>query len=245
MLPVWLANELPSKCQCGWDIVDNDNLTARHCRNPICPYHMGVRIEKLAKALNIVGVGEKTALNIALTHKFYTHLQAIPHLTSEKPTVRLEDLPKLIQIDGVDKVFEPYLKGKCDLEEAIASMPPDIAAYAPYLRDGARYVNIQQSETRAGELVNVMITGELKGWSSRGSFLDYLNQRFGQYIQFRDCGVRKTNVFCLIKEHDTPMHSKTQIALSRGILIVTPAELLAQLINKFEGDDTNDASAVL
>ena len=241
MLPAWLSAELPTKCKCGWAIADNDNLTARHCTNPVCKYHMAVRIEKLAKALDVQGIGEKTALQMALNHPlFFTHMQAIPLMLREKPTVLLEDLPKLVQIDGVDKAFDAYLKGKSDLEEAIASMPHELQCYAPQLRIGAQYVNIKQLPKRSDEVFNVMMTGELKGWPARGMFLDYLNERFGKYVQFRDVGVRKTNVFCLICEDGTAMHNKMKIALERNIPIVTPAQLLQQLINTFEGDDTND-----
>lgn len=241
MMPAWLSSELPAKCKCGHPIIDNENLTARRCSNLLCKYHMAVRVEKLAKLLNIVGFGEKTALSYVENYKFAGHMEYITVMCKEKPTILLEDFPKYLQIEGVTKQLDPYLKGKCDLEDAIKALPPNLARYALPMRLGARFVNFKQIAKRSDTIYNVMMTGEVHGWSTRQAFLSYLNERFGKYCQFNDVGVRKTNVFCLIKEDDTPMHNKTKIALERNIPIFTPTLLLQMLIKVYEEDDTSDS----
>ena len=241
MMPPWLERELPSLCDCGYPILDNERLTHRYCCNPVCPHHMGVRIERMVKALGYKGIGEKTAYAYAKSQKHQKHFEYIPDILPTKPKLKLEDFPKILQVEGIDKAVTRYLKGKSDIMEVFNSVPQEYYDFVCEMMELANYVEIEQLPVRSDVIYNVMVTGQFKGWPSRDQFLEYLNTRFGQYCQFHNVGVRKTGVDFLIREEDTPAHNKTKIAIERKIPMVTPAALVALLEYTFEGDE-NDIS---
>lgn len=243
IMPYWLAEALPTKCACGGLIKDNETFTKRWCSNPICPYHMAMRVEKMCKSLGFVGVGEKKALEIVQVVPKAFHWEYLPLITSEKPTILLEDLPAIAQIEGFDKQLIPYLKGKDDIEEAIQSFPPNLRPTIGPLRMCASAFNIKKLPKSSNKVLRIMITGEVHGFSSRQAFIHYLNNEFGSLVQVIDVGVRKTGVKYLIRETDAPIHNKTKIAVERNIPMITPAALIAALRNLMDERSAEDGTS--
>lgn len=242
-IPYWLAENLPSKCECGFPIANNEQLTKRWCLNPICPYHMAARVEKMCKQLNVTGMGEKTALSLVKSNKVSFHFDLIPKIFATPPTILLEDLPAIVQVEGVEKQLVPYLKGKDDLEEAMSSFPSNLEGTKFYLRRAVQYFNIKHMPKRSNVIMNIMITGEIHGFPSRQSFVKYLNDEFGDIAQVHDCGVRKTGVTFLVKEEDAAVHNKTRIAQERNIPIVTPSTLIGLFRAKRQEMEGNNGSS--
>lgn len=225
-IPYWLLPHIPTKCVCGGDIINNDELTHRVCSNPKCYKHMSYKVEALAKYFGIKGMGPASADELIAAHRLSNHLEALPYLLHDKPHVHLWEVAHLLMIEGHDKDMKPFCEGYQSFEAVFASeqvFPIWFKVLKDKLINAQKYFIIKAPLSKV--VLNVMMTGEVKGYSSRGLFLQHLNNKYGSIVQLQDVGVRKTNVFCLIKEETAAYHNKTKIAQERGIKIVTPKQL--------------------
>lgn len=229
-IPMWLAPYIPTKCECGGVIYNNDDLTRRVCMNPSCRNHMAYKIVELAKYFGIKGMGPASAKDLIMSHNIKYHLDAIPYLVRGKPPVTLWEVAHLAMIEGHDKDMRPFCQGYSSFEDVYASkqdLPFWFLMMKSTLLKAQEYFVIKPPMSK--QVLNVMMTGELHGYPSRSMFIDKLNNKYGALVQFVDVGVRKTNVWCLIREEDAAFHNKTKIAMERGIPIFTPKQLEAAL----------------
>lgn len=225
-IPYWLEQHLPTKCECGGLIINNEELTRRACVNPHCRKHMAYKVEALAKYFGVKGLGPASAEDIVIAHKLKHHLEAVPLIFNAKPAVHLWEVAHLLMVEGHDKDMKPFCEGYQSFEAVFASnqtLPVWFKMMEDRLIAAQKYFIIKAPLSRV--VLNVMMTGEVKGYSSRALFLQHLNNKYGGIVQLQDVGVRKTNVFCLIKEETAAYHNKTKIAKERGIKIVTPKQL--------------------
>lgn len=229
-IPEWLAPYIPITCECGGTIYNNDELTRRVCLNPSCFNHLAYKVVELAKYFGIKGMGPASAKDLVLTHKIKHHLEALPYLVNGKPYVTLWEVAHLAMIEGHDKDMRPFCQGYSSFTDVFASnqnFPFWFLVLEPSLKRAETYFNVKPPMSK--QVLNVMMTGELHGYPSRAMFLEKLNNKYGAVVQFVDVGVRKTNVWCLIREEDAAYHNKTKIALEKGIPIFTPKQLEAAL----------------
>lgn len=224
-IPDWLAERISTRCKCGSPIYNNDNLTVRKCYNSKCPYHMAEKISDLAKYFHVKGVGAATALEYIKCYNLSSHLEILPYwFKDKKPRVTLYEVAKLAMIMGHDKDMYELCNGHQSFEEVYATernLPPWFIAYKDTLIAAESFFEIKPPLSKI--CLNVMMTGEVRGYPSRAMFINHLNDCYGQYVQIVDVGFRKTGVHALIKEESAAYHRKTQVAQERGIRIVTPA----------------------
>ena len=70
-----------------------------------------------------------------------------------------------------------------------------------------------------------MITGSVRGFSNRNHFVDYLNDKYGKYVQTIQVGKRLSNVDYLIMDSpDSVVHPKYETAMRAGIPILSSEE---------------------
>lgn len=225
-IPIWLAPYIPTKCECGGTIYNNPDLTRRACTNPSCRNHLAYKIVDLAKYFGVKGMGPASAKELVMAHQLTYHLDALQYLVNGKPTVSLWEVAHLAMVEGHDKDMRQFCQGYASFEDVFASnqqFPFWFQMMKDTLTKAEGYFNVKPPLSKT--VLNVMMTGELHGYPSRSMFLDKLNKKYGALVQFVDVGVRKTNVWCLIREEDAAFHNKTKIAIERKIPIFTPKQL--------------------
>lgn len=229
-MPDWLALHIPTVCECGGRIYNNSEFTRRVCLNRTCYMRTTYKVVELAKYFGIKGMGPASAKDMVIGYKLEYHLDALKYLVREKPQVTLWEVAHLAMIEGHDKDMREFCQGYASFEEVFASnqnFPIWFQCLKETLIRAEKYFIIRPPMSK--QVLNVMITGELHGYPSRSMFIDKLNRTYGALVQFVDVGVRKTNVWCLIKEEDAAYHNKTKIALERNIPIYTPKQLESAL----------------
>lgn len=219
-------------------------LTQRWCINPTCPYHMRKRVEMLAKYFGVVGVGPETALDMVKGHKFRNHLEALQYWFPVPPEVYLYEVAELSYIYGVDSGWKELLAGYSSFEDYFDEAG-FIPAYAleneAYLKECQKFFRIRKDKI-ATDVLKVMITGSINGFSSKDAFLDAINAKYKDY--FRVVNNKKTirGTYCLIKEPGSVDYSKTQIALDHDIPIMSSSKflnILEGLKGEFENENNN------
>ena len=196
MLPKWLTDNLPNKCQCGGDMMNYYNdagaITSRRCGNPACPYHMAQKVVSMCDILKVKGIGPATALNIIQSSNLQNQYQAIPYILSEKPVVTLLDFLRMGFVRGIDKGWTEVTSECETLEDCFTryhgSLRPALTANEELFRDGAKYVNIRVPEAKQFKALitgTVMISGTLRGYeNNRNSFIGTLNHYSRGTAQF-------------------------------------------------------------
>lgn len=244
-IPEWLKPHMRTLCKCGSYIVDDGpvgydgvmKLTQRWCTNPTCPYHMGKRIEELAKYFKVEMVGEVTALNMAKTYKMKNHLEALKFWFNKKPEVHLYEVGKLAFIYGLRGKCEEVLSGYTSFEQYFNcsnNIPDELWCNKEYLLECSKYFNIKQKALPSGVL-NIMVTGSIRNFRSRGQFIETLNDTYSPHFRIHDNKKTVRNTFCLVKEDESTDFEKTGIALANGIPIMNSAEFIA-LLEQLKGE---------
>lgn len=225
-IPLWLAPYIPTKCECGGEIYNNPDLTRRVCTNPKCRNHMAYKVVELAKFFNVKGMGPASARDLIISHQLEYHLDALKYLINGTPSVTLWEVAHLAMIEGHDKDMRPFCQGYASFKDVYSSgqeLPFWFMMAEDTLKKAETYFKVKQPLSKV--VLNVMMTGELHGYPSRAMFLDKLNKKYGMLVQFVDVGVRKTGVWCLIRETDAAFHNKTKIAIEKKIPIFTPKQV--------------------
>lgn len=242
-LPDWLLRNINKVCPyCGANICDsgpfdnygNMTYTQRFCINPKCPGHMSHKIDILAKRFNIKNFGPETALSLCRLNHYDNHLEALKFwFPEEKPYVHLWEVADMAMLYGYSGSWRDMLLGCKDFEEFFATktnLPPVISANKDYLIYCQSFFRIKPP--LSVNVINVMMTGSINGYSNRAQFIAAINETFGKYVQVIDVGKRVRGVSFLIKEEGTVDHSKSALAMSSGIPIVTPITFLQYVANK-------------
>lgn len=241
-IPDWLKPHMKQVCECGAGAMCDDGpidgngvmkLTQRWCSNPKCPYHMAEKVNELAKYFGVVGIGTKTALADIQLYKFNSHLEALKFWFAEPPEVYLYEAAELSYIYGVESKWKDWLGPYSSLDEYLATaqfIPVVVMQNIEYLRECISYFRIKQ-DALSSNVIKVMITGSMHGYSSRIDFLNSINEVYKGVLRVEDNKKTIRDTVCLIKEVDAVDHSKTQIAIDNNIPIVTSQEFLAILGN--------------
>lgn len=241
-LPDWLAASIPTMCKCGGLIINNETLTQRFCSNLECPYHMAARIESVLKYFDVKGIGYTTALKYIEDYHMKYHLEILSHFFKDKPYVSLYEVAKLAMIPGHERDMKQYCDKYGSFEDMFRNeqLPRFMLLYKDELLRAETFFRVKQP--LGGKVINIMITGEVHGYSSRVKFINDLNALGQGLFTFNDVGVRKTGVHMLIAEKDAAYHNKMRIAEERGIPVLTPAEVSKVVLDMVGGDngDNND-----
>jgi len=243
-LPDWLQKELRKDCEyCGWEKENYYNergeCTNRRCPNPECPGTLAHRVADMCEVLGIKGVKEGKGLQLVKEYKLKNHYAALPYIMGEKPKLHLNTFMRVSFIPGIDTAWDGYCAGCNTLDDLVAKSPDNIQLvlkrYLPMLQDGLKYVEIQKQEVFQHKVLlsgNVMLSGNIRGFTDRNDFIYALNIVSEGRTNFRIVGKRKTNVLCLIQEKDEPIRSKAECAMENGIPIMTPKEFLNWCMRK-------------
>lgn len=235
-IPEWLKPYFKEKCSCGAEILNSYNLTQRKCSNFYCPEHMKHRAVIMAKYLGVMNVGPATAADYLSAYHLKCHVQLIPIWFEEPPELYLWEIGKLAFIPRLSEQWKELASDCYTFEEVL--MKPRMEWLKPWLN----YLNFVKKffkvkKPLAKTTIKVMLTGSILGYSNRGNYIRALNEKYGQYFQIMDIGKRKSNCDFLIKEEFTVDHSKSALAASANIPIVTSAQFnafLAELMERRE-----------
>lgn len=253
-IPKWLKPHMNMFCKCGAPMADDGpvgydgvmKLTQRYCMDPTCPYHMAEKIQALAKYFNISGVGPETGLELAKCYKMQNHLEALRIWFNDPPEVYLYEVAELSYVYGVKGQWKDLLAGYTSFEEFYANEYniPDFAFLnQKYLMQCEKFFRIRQDKIQTAVL-RVMITGSIHGFSSRQEFLAAINERYKDYFRIEDNKKTVRDTYCLIKEPESVDYSKTQIAVSHGIPVMSSQYFLA-LLEAMKGElDKDEDSGV-
>lgn len=255
-IPEWLRSNINTECPyCGGPIVDDGPignngvmlLTQRFCANSLCPGHMAHKIDILAKKFGVKGFGPETALSLCKSYKFRNHLEVLKiWFPDKKPLVHLWEVGDMAMLYGYSGSWRDLLLGYKDFTdffENSTEIPPLIQANKNYLLYCQSYFDLKKPLSK--NVIYVMMTGSIQGYSNRAKFIAAINDTFGSYVQVIDVGKRARNVHFLIKEEGSVDHSKSDLAMRNGIQIITPkdflkviASIVKEMIDKCESENS-------
>lgn len=246
-IPQWLKPHMKLYCECGNPIVDDGpvdyrgvmKLTQRKCADPLCPYHMAEKMNLLAKRLDIKGIGSATCLDIIKQYNIKNHLEVLKMWFTEKLKVDLYEVGEMSYIYGIDSKWKELLAGYTSFEEFFENaynIPEIVLNNKELLIHNQKYFNIK-NKPMTRSVIRVMITGSIKGFSSRGEFLDTLNKHYEGKFRIEDNKKTVRGTLCLIKEPESVDYTKSDIAIKNGIPIVSSADFMKLLEEVVEDVD--------
>lgn len=225
-LPEWLRNNIRSKCDCGYPIIDNELLTQRYCSNPNCYKHMGARIDVLAKKMSMKGIGPAAGEEMARNTKYLT---PVPYIIKGKPIKSLSEIAELCDFYGVSKQWSEILRG---INSPEGLRGTEYEWCIPGLEEAMEYFTVR--ETMKSELtLYVWITGSIDNYSNRDEFIADLNLVFEPIITIVNNRSTIAGTSALIKESYTGSSSKTEKAIKNGIPILTSEEFLGYVYTEY------------
>lgn len=231
MIPYWLQGQITEVCTyCGSPIVNNANLTDRHCSNNQCPGHMAQKMSRLATRLGVANFGPARSLEYIRYMKPFCHTQIIQEwFPNQSLELHLWEVCELAMIKGYSKRWREICHGCTDMGQVVATPAGNLLS--PYdkavLLVTAGIIKILPP--MLGEKIYVMLTGSFEGFKSRNDYITGMNSIFGDYVQLIDVGKRKTGVDFLVKEPWTTDHEKSAIAAEMGIPVISPTELMQRI----------------
>lgn len=245
-IPDWLSMNLKSTCDyCGTEKENyynaNGRCTNRRCPNTTCPATLAKKAESMFKILNVKGLGFKTALNAIKANGYKSHFDCLALCAEGERKVSLGTYLRLCFIEGVDSEWEsvaaPYDTLEALYENYSGKQRYLLDEYKSVVEYGINLFSIIPRETSAFEAVfsgNVMITGDIKGFTDRKSFIYAINKALNGLASLNYVEKRKTDVVCLIKEDGSPVTAKVKVAIESGIPIMTPSEFTEWVIAEVE-----------
>lgn len=243
-LPKWLTDNLASRCECGSEMEnyynDNGEITSRRCSNENCPFRMAQKIVGMCELLDLKGIGEKTAYKMIQQYKLKSHLDAIKYITDKKISINLYTFLRLLFVKGISTGWASIAEKYSTIEEMLEKYSGKYAGELrvrkdEILRAAGLFEWEAKKEFEYDPIIRgtVMISGNLRGWNNRNSFIAALNYGSKGLIQL---GVaeskRKTGIMALIQEADTPNRGKAECALECGIPIMTPADFQSMIMKR-------------
>ena len=252
-IPPWLKPHMKIFCECGGVMADDGpvdyrgimKLTQRFCLNPYCPYHMGEKIQMLAKYFNLVGVGEETAINLVKSYKLENHLEVLKLWFPQPPEVYLYEVGELAYIYGLKGQCKDLFGGYRSFEDYFAEenyIPEIVQNNKNYLLQCQSYFRIRK-DVLSTQVLRVMLTGSIRGFNSRRDFLEFVNERCKPYFRVEDNKKTVRDTYCLVKEPESVDYSKTQIAINHNIPIMSSAKFVA-LLDEMKGVLENEDTRV-
>ena len=234
-LPDWVSENIMKVCECGAYIADNSDvgpMTARWCTNPRCPHHMKYKMVYVAKYFGVKGFGPASALSYIKANNSQNHLDILKKIFKEdKPKVNLAVVAQLACIDGYGitraEAELNHFVNFTDYFERSVEINRILLENRNYLNECMEYFELLPP--MSSRKLYVMATGSFHGYQSREAFFDGLRKACGSCLQVIQTGVRKTGVFCLIKEEDAQDHTKSRVARECGIPVYTPKQFLGIL----------------
>lgn len=252
-IPDWLRPYMKEFCDCGLPIADDGpidaygkmKLTQRWCMNLECPYHMANKIVMLAERFGVTGVGIKTAQDMAIGFKFKNHLEALRFWFPEKPKVYLYEVGEMAYIYGVKSIWKDLLGGYTSFEQFFAENPycsvDEVRNNKDYLIKCEQFFDVKK-ETITNNVIRIMITGSIKGFSNRQDFLWAINDRYKDWFRVEDNKKTVRDTVCLVKEPGSVDYSKTQIAMNNNIPIMDSSEFI-DMLESVKGELEQDANS--
>ena len=237
-MPDWLKETMKAECEyCGTEKENYYNeegeCTNRRCPNPQCIGTIGRKFGAMTELLQWKGISDKTGMKLAREHNLTTHLQIVPYVTNEKPSIRLCDLFRICFIPGVDTAWEGVCSGHSSVQSVIDSHNNKyhdlIVEYQDTLYEAESYFNIIQPTAFEYDAVitgNVMLHGHINEYENRDDFIHHINYAYKGLVRLRVVGKRKTDVMCLVQEDLNDITGKAEVALANGIPIKTSKEFV-------------------
>ncbi len=113
-------------CECGHELLINDEKTAILCSNPACPYKVAKRLQQMCKDLQIMGIGETLAFKIVEHLGLSSPIQLLAYEPNEDGV-----LAENISMERSIEIYEQITSKEYQLWEYLRS------ANIPAIRDNA------------------------------------------------------------------------------------------------------------
>ena len=245
-IPSWLSDNLEHDCvYCNHPMEnyynDNEECTGRRCSNPHCPEMLARRLTNCAVLTELSGVKIGTCRKVMMSLKEpKSHFEGFSSIFNEKPKVNLATLFRMCCIEGIDMEWNDVCSKFTSVDEFFDKAPAKYINIAkPYMEElklGESQVELVSPRKFKYDPVitgNVMMSGPINGFSSnRAAYCTALKVATDGLIDIREVGKRQTGVMALIKEADSPIRSKYNVAKENGIPIFTSEEFSKHIINK-------------
>lgn len=248
VIPPSFAPYILKECpDCHMPIYRSTNLKSAHCGNLNCINHLSERADTMFKYLGLKGIGAKTCKKVMLSLQLTNHLQLIPVMMLQTPTVYLWEVAMFCFIPGYSKkmedVFEGY-KSFVDFFNTEQDIPVKIKMYKDELIEAEQYFKIKPPLSK--DTVEIVMTGEIycniggeyKRFKPRDSFVDFCNSITGELVKTKLVGKKQSADFVV-----TNLKESTNEKFQLNLPHLTPNQYLqyltARISNKYlkKGDD--------
>lgn len=242
LIPDWLKEELEENCPfCGTEYQvgyspNNSRVTKHYCPNKECPATLAMKMSFVWTILGVDGIKYGKSLELVKTHKIRKHLDGIPYILKDVPDIDVVTFMRLNCIQGVDGTWGSICAGKETLQEVIDTpsaqrflTPDDVED----VMSASKYFNIIFPKKQKYESVlkiTIMMTGDIMGLESRELLVMALNEKYKGLLELGySKSKRKTGVYALVKEDNSPVTGKVTTAIESGIPIMNPSEFILRI----------------
>lgn len=244
LIPDWLKENLEEHCPyCGspYHVGYSPNgmrVTKHYCPNKACPATVAMKMAYMWTTLKVDGIKYGRSMELVKRFHITRHLDAIPRVFKEKPRLDLATFMRINCIPGIDSAWDKMCENKNSVEEVLEI--PTVSNLLTdedkqYIIEASNYFEIVYPTKQEFEPVvrmTVMITGDVLGLDNRELLIAALNHKYKGLLDLRySKSKRKTGITALIKEENSAITGKVQIAKECGIPIMTPRQFLVYVDN--------------
>ena len=235
----WLRPYVKEKCiYCGSDMVEHVNeygkITNRYCSNiATCPGHNAAKGKLMMDYLKIENVGFARCIEIINTYGLTSHLDLLAYFPRQK--AEISTILKCLCLEGIDSKWDKECS-KCnvyrieDLKKLPIELYGALTMHYEEVEKAFLYIDVDESKAALNLSDNyqtIMITGPVMGFNTKEDYIDYLNKRFGKYINtIHQTSKRKSGINALIKEERSSTTQKVATAKEAGIPIYTSQDFI-------------------
>lgn len=237
---------LPLRCKCGYPIDISDSLRISKCSNPRCYYRMAEQCLLLLKDLNIKNVGLQTCFEWCTRGEFITPIEILDKNKIKEISVRATNYKQQLENAEIEywklyyhsHIFPSIKEGWRDIigtatnvneieMEHLEKIYQDKIFQEGVLID-IYTEGIKKIYQRSNTVLEITLTGSIRGFKNRNLFIGHLNERYGDYYTFKAVG-KKGAAHLLVTDSDMSGHEKFENAKRKGVPILTSEQLKSLL----------------
>lgn len=242
LIPDWLKEHLEENCPyCGAPYhvgysPNGQRVTRHYCPNRECPATVAMKMVFMWNVLEVSGIKYGKSMELIKRYGIKRHMDAIPYVFDEKPKMDLATFMRINCIQGIDSSWDKVCSTKTSVQEVVDSPIARQYMSKEDVEDvlaAEKYVEIVYPEKQQYEPVvrmTVMMTGDIMGLANREYLVTALNVKYKGLLDLRySRSKRKTGIYALIKEKNSPVTGKVNTAIECGIPILTPEEFILRV----------------
>lgn len=242
LIPDWLKENLAENCPyCStpYHVGYSPNglrVTKHYCPNKECIETLVMKAVFTMIVLGIPNIKEGKSRSLIKSLNIKRHLDIIPHILSDKPSISLSTFMRINCIEGIDSAWNSVCSDKYSLEALLEDSfvqnkltIDEIDSVKESYKHFNLLYDIKQSNEAVLDIL-VIMTGDILGLKNREDLISALNLKYDGLLKLRYSNtIRKTGVHALIKEKGSVITKKIDIAMSCGIPIYTPEEFIVHV----------------